>query len=65
MLQVSSSSNGGTAAAAPGVVLVDGLVVQPAYRSTPWEAEQQQSLKAKDKVSGQQGLQTGFMLLHC
>jgi hypothetical protein len=31
-------------------VLVDGLVVQPAYRSTPWEAEQQKAQQPKDKV---------------
>lgn len=39
-----SSSNNGP------VVLVDGLVVQPAYRSTPWDAERKYGSADRDKV---------------
>eukprot|EP00878_Enallax_costatus_P033054 GHUV01036431.1.p1 GENE.GHUV01036431.1~~GHUV01036431.1.p1 ORF type:complete len:250 (+),score=82.46 GHUV01036431.1:458-1207(+) len=39
-----SSSGSGPA------VLVDGLVVQPAYRSTPWEAEQKLQNSSRDKA---------------
>lgn len=31
-------------------ILVDGVVVQPAYRSTPWEAEAKHAATATDKV---------------
>jgi hypothetical protein len=57
-LQVHSSSNGNSSSngssnnnsSSGNTVLVDGLVVQPAYRSTPWEAEQQKAQQPKDKV---------------
>lgn len=48
-VQVQSSSNGSSSSSG-NTVLVDGLVVQPAYRSTPWEAEQLKAQQAKDKA---------------
>lgn len=37
-------------AEAANSILVDGVVVQPAYRSTPWEAEAKHAATATDKV---------------
>jgi hypothetical protein len=37
-------------AEAAGSILVDGVVVQPSYRSTPWEAEARHAATAQDKV---------------
>ncbi|WIA42862.1 hypothetical protein OEZ86_008786 [Tetradesmus obliquus] len=48
-VQVQSSSNGSSSSSG-NTVLVDGLVVQPAYRSTPWEAEQLKAQQANDKA---------------
>ena len=39
-------------AEAAGSILVDGVVVQPSYRSTPWEAEARHAATAQDKVCG-------------
>jgi hypothetical protein len=49
-MQVHGSSNGSSSSGSGNTVLVDGLVVQPTYRSTPWEAEQQKAQQPKYKV---------------
>ncbi|KAF6259659.1 hypothetical protein COO60DRAFT_989347 [Scenedesmus sp. NREL 46B-D3] len=46
----SSSSSSFSSLSSGNTVLVDGLVVQPTYRSTPWEAEHQKAQQPKDKA---------------
>lgn len=54
-ISISSRKRGATASA---TVSVDGLVVQPAYRSTPWEAEASKAAGQRDEVrTARQGLQ--------